>query len=49
MRQWYYVDKYRALGYVGYDPTLQTVVVSHQGTDPFELYASSKCTKTFGC
>lgn len=24
-------------GYVGYDPTLETVIVAHQGTDPSEL------------
>lgn len=24
-------------GYVGYDPTLETVIVSHQGTDPEEM------------
>ena len=25
---------------MGYDPTLDTVVVSHQGTDPEEMYVA---------
>lgn len=25
-------------GFVGYDPTLDTVIVSHQGTDPEDVY-----------
>ena len=28
------------IGFVGYDPTLDTVVVSHQGTDPKEMYVA---------
>ena len=24
-------------GFVGFDPTLETVIVSHQGTDPSEM------------
>ena len=27
----------RFLGFVGFDPALNTIVVSHQGTDPDEL------------
>jgi hypothetical protein len=26
-----------SIGYVGFDPTLQTVVVAHQGTDTSEM------------
>jgi hypothetical protein len=25
------------LGYVGYDPTRNTIIVAHQGTDPSKL------------
>ncbi|KAF7798692.1 hypothetical protein EIP86_009916 [Pleurotus ostreatoroseus] len=30
---------FRHIGYVGYDPALDTVIVSHQGTDPSEIAA----------
>ena len=32
-------------GYVGYSPSLSTVIVAHQGTNPSEMYAS-KLIKT---
>jgi hypothetical protein len=25
------------IGYVGYDPTLKTIIVAHQGTDPAKM------------
>ena len=30
-------------GFVGYDPTLKTVIVSHQGTDTSKLYVALLC------
>ena len=31
------------VGFVGYDPTLKTVIVSHQGTDTSKLYVALLC------
>ena len=32
-----------AVGYVGYDPSLDTIIVGHQGTDAKKMYGSVAC------